>query len=218
MCTPRLIPVILVATLVYLALPILGWGGVAAFFANPARIALALVMLALTGAALFSAGNLSPGLREDRSNRWVLGAFGAIGVLLGWLPAYMDRIDVWTLDGDALRWVGVALFAAGGTLRLRAVFVLGDRFSGLVAIQPGHRLVTTGIYGVVRHPSYLGLIVSTLGWVLAFRSLAGVLLVLALMVPLMARIRAEEALLKDEFGREYEAYCARTARLVPGLY
>ena len=58
----------------------------------------------------------------------------------------------WILDGDAIRWLGVALFAAGGMLRLWPVFVLGYRFSGLVAIQAGHRLVTTGI---IRHPSYL---------------------------------------------------------------
>jgi hypothetical protein len=54
--------------------------------------------------------------------------------------------------------------------------VLGHRFSGLVAIQPGHALVTTGLYGVVRHPSYLGLLVNSLGWALAFRSGVGVLL------------------------------------------
>jgi len=42
-------------------------------------------------------------------------------------------------------------------LRLWPVFILGRRFSGLVAIQPGHTLVTNGIYGVVRNPSYLGM-------------------------------------------------------------
>ena len=59
---------------------------------------------------------------------------------------------------DAVRWAGFFLFAAGGALRLWPVFVLGDRLSGLVAIQPGHTLVTGGIYDVIRHPSYLGLI------------------------------------------------------------
>jgi protein-S-isoprenylcysteine O-methyltransferase Ste14 len=41
---------------------------------------------------------------------------------------------------------------------------------GLVAIQPGHKLLTSGVYGVIRHPSYLGLLVNSLGWALAFRS------------------------------------------------
>ena len=169
-------------------------------------------------AALFSGGNLSPGEQEDRSNRWVLVAFGVIGVLNMFLPAYTDRIDFWTIGGDTVRWIGVVLFAAGGALRLWPVFVLGDRFSGLVAIQPGHRLVTSGIYSVIRNPSYLGLLVNSLGWALAFRSGVGVLLTALTVPPLVARIASEERLLRGHFGAEYDAYCRRTWRLIPGLF
>jgi protein-S-isoprenylcysteine O-methyltransferase Ste14 len=117
-----------------------------------------------------------------------------------------------------VRWLGVALYAVGGALRLWPVYVLGNRFSGLVAIQPGHTLVTAGIYGVIRHPSYLGLFVNALGWGLAFRSGVGVLLALATLVPLVGRIVAEERLLQTQFGREYDAYRARTSRLIPGVW
>jgi protein-S-isoprenylcysteine O-methyltransferase Ste14 len=141
-----------------------------------------------------------------------------VGLLGAYLPAYTDRKEFWTLDGDTVRWIGVVLFAAGGALRLWPVFVLGDRFSGLVAIQPGHRLVTGGVYGLIRHPSYLGLLVNSLGWGLAFRSGVGVLLTALAIPPLRARIGAEEKLLRTEFGDEYDAYRARTSRLVPGLY
>ena len=158
----------------------------------------------------------APGVREDRANRWVLVAFGVIGLLQAFLPAWTDRKGFWTLD--AIRWLGVALFAAGGALRIWPVFVLGRRFSGLVAIQPGHRLVTSGVYGIIRHPSYLGLLVSSLGWGLAFRSGVGVLLTALLVPPLLARIYAEERLLRSHFGEEYDAYCRRTSRLIPGLY
>ena len=58
----------------------------------------------------------------------------------------------------------------------------------------------------------------SLGWALAFRSLVGVLLAALMLVPLVARIRSEEALLRAQFGAEYDAYRARTWRLVPGLY
>jgi protein-S-isoprenylcysteine O-methyltransferase Ste14 len=98
------------------------------------------------------------------------------------------------------------------------VFVLGRRFSGLVAIQRGHVLVTSGVYGVIRHPSYLGMIIGALGWALAFRSLVGMLFAALLIPPLIARIEAEERLLRSHFGTKYEAYCARIPRLVPGLY
>ncbi|CAN5671513.1 MAG: isoprenylcysteine carboxylmethyltransferase family protein [Gammaproteobacteria bacterium] len=218
MPTPRLAFITIVATLAYLGLAILGWGGFAAFFSHPALIALAIALFVLSGVALFSGGNLSPGECEDRANRWVIVPFALIGLLDAYLPAYTDRIGFWTLDGDAIRWLGVVLFAAGGVLRIWPVFVLGRRFSGLVAIQPGHTLVTSGVYGAIRHPSYLGLLVNSLGWGLAFRSGVGVLLTALIIPPLLARIRAEERLLRTQFGAEYDAYCARTSRLIPRLY
>src|SRR5216684_4335814 len=183
------------SSVAYLGLAVLGWGGFADFFCRPAFIALSVVLFALSGLALFADGNLSPGEREDRGNRWVIAALALIGLLDGYLPAYTDRHEFWTFDGHTIRWLGVVLFAAGGALRIWPVFVLGRRFSGLVAIQPGHTLVTTGIYGIVRHPSYLGLLVNSLGWALAFRSTVGVLLTALTIVPLVARISAEEKLL-----------------------
>jgi protein-S-isoprenylcysteine O-methyltransferase Ste14 len=218
MPTPRLAFTTLVGALAYLGLAVLGWGGLGAFFSHPARIVLAITVFVLAGAALFSGGNMSSGEREDRANRWVLIAFGLIGLLAAYLPAYTERKEFWTFDGDLARWLGVVLFAAGGALRTWPVYVLGRRFSGLVAIQPGHTLVTTGVYGSIRHPSYLGLLVNSLGWTLAFRSGVGVLLTALLIPPLLARIRAEEALLRSQFGDQYDAYCRRTSRLIPGLY
>jgi len=86
-------------TLAYLGLAVLGWGGLAAFFSHPALIALAILTFVISGVALFSGGNLRPGIREDRSNRWVIGAFAFIGLLAGFLPAYTDRIGFWTPFG-----------------------------------------------------------------------------------------------------------------------
>lgn len=206
------------ATAAYLGLAVLGWGGFAAFFSHPALTGVAIVTFVLAGAALFSSVNLSPGVREDRGNRWIFAPLAVIGVLSAYLPAYTDRLDVWTIDGDATRWLGLALFTVGGVLRIWPVFVLGRRFSGLVAIQPGHTLVTSGIYGIIRHPSYLGLLVGALGWSLAFRSVVGVLLMVLTVPVILSRIRAEEALLHTQFGAEYDAFRARTSRLIPGIY
>jgi protein-S-isoprenylcysteine O-methyltransferase Ste14 len=133
-------------------------------------------------------------------------------------PASSDHHEVWTFDGDVARWIGVAMTAIGGALRIWPVYVLGFRFSGLVAIQPGHTLVTTSIYRHIRHPSYLGVLVLTAGWAVAFRSGVGLLLA-ALFVPLLiARIKAEETLLASHFGAEYDAWRARTSRLLPGVW
>lgn len=209
---------IVIGTCVYAGLAIIGGGGFRLFFSHPALIALIVALVALSTVSFFAGGNLNAGVREARGNRWVIPVFMIIGLLNAYLPAYADRKEVWTIDGEGIRWIGVVLFAAGGALRIRPVFVLGQRFSGLVAIQPGHTLVTNGVYGVIRHPSYLGLLINSLGWSLAFRSGVGLLLTALLIPPLLARINAEENLLGAQFGHEYSAYCSRTWRLIPGIY
>ena len=210
--------IVAVVTAAWLGLAVLGWGGFAPFFAHPARGALVAVTFALSLASVFTSGNLSSGEQEDRGNRWVLAAFFAIGILDGWLPAYSDRMEFLTFGGDGVRWTGTALFALGGVLRLWPVFVLGRRFSGLVAIQKDHALVTGGIYRRIRNPSYLGLLISVIGWALAFRSVAGLVLAALFLPPLIGRIRSEEALLAGHFGADYDAYRARSWRLIPFLY
>jgi protein-S-isoprenylcysteine O-methyltransferase Ste14 len=124
-------------------------------------------------------------------------AFGAILLLISHLPPYTDRMNFLTIDGEPTRWVGVVLFTVGCVLRLWPVFVLGKRFSGLVAIQKDHTLVTSGIYSVIRNPRYLGLLITVIGWALAFRSLIGVFLTAVLVPTLIARIRVEETILRS---------------------
>jgi len=204
--------------LALLAIVIFAEGGWRPVLAAPALVAFLIVSLALFVAANFTVASLSRGVREDRENRWVIPVFavlgfGGLGVSIGF-----DRANLGTFDGSSVRWLGVALYALGGVLRLAPVFVLGWRFSGLVAIQQGHTLVTDGLYAHIRNPSYLGLLVNAIGCALVFRSLPGVVLAALLIVPLVARMDAEERLLEENFGDAYRAYRARTSRLVPGVY
>ncbi len=136
MIKSRLAVVTVLSIIAYLGLAIVGAGGPGRFFSYPPLIAVTVVTIALGVAGLFSEGHVVSGVKEDRSNRWVIAALGVLGVLGAYLPAYTDRIDFLTLGGEGLRWLGVLLYAAGGVLRLAPVFVLGRRFSGLVAIQP----------------------------------------------------------------------------------
>jgi protein-S-isoprenylcysteine O-methyltransferase Ste14 len=203
---------------IYIGFAVLGWGGWSAFMANPARVGAVVAIVVFSIAAMFTSGNISSGRREDTKNRWIFLPFLILGFILGWLPAYTDRRDIWTIDGDPMRYLGLAVFVVGCTLRIAPVFVLGRRFSGLVAIQEGHELVTGGLYRVIRHPSYLGLLLGLFGWALIFRSSIGVLVSLLLLPPLVARMNSEEALLESEFGERYADYRRRTWRLVPFLY
>ena len=93
------------STAVYFGLAILGWGGVAAFFSHPALVALAAATGAMVIVAYIAGGNVSPGIREDRSNRWVVGAFAVNGLLNGFFPLtsgpsmgrrwVIDSVDWW---------------------------------------------------------------------------------------------------------------------------
>lgn len=208
----------IVGALVYFALVFAGAGGVGPFLSHPPYVVMGVVLLAATVISPFTQGNVSAGEREDRSNRWVVGVISVLGLAAGYLPAYTDRKEFWTIDGDTIRWVGVALFVIGAVMRMWPVFVLGRRFSGLVAIQPGHTLVTSGIYNRIRHPSYLGLLVNSVGWSLGFRSGVGLVLTALMIPPLLARMNSEERMLLSQFGAEYEAYRSRTSRLIPGIY
>jgi len=207
-----------IVAIVQFGIAILAFGGWASFFRHRSLLVLVIVTIIMMAVASFSSGNLSSGQQEDRSNRWVLGAFTLIALLSAIVPPFTDRIGLWTIDGETTRWIGIVVYTLGAALRLWPTFVLGNRFSGLVAIQPGHTLETHRIYALVRNPSYLGMLTNMLGWGLVFRGWSGVLIAASLLIPLLARIRAEERLLRAHFGKDYEDYCAHTWRLFPGIY
>ena len=197
----------------------LGRGDWAAFFQSPVRVGALVVSLALSALVMFTdIGGLNPGKKEDRGNRWIFGPILALSLGLALLPTYLDGRNLWVTDEAVTPYVGLALLTLGGTLRLAAVFVLGCRFTGLVAIQEEHRLQTGGLYRHIRHPSYTGMLLGMAGYVLVFRCWLGLLLVVGTFAVLLARMKSEGALLECEFGDEYTSYRRRTWRLVPWIY
>ena len=122
-------------------------------------------------------------------------------------------------SGPWLSGAAFALFALGITLRWWAIFVLGRFFTVDVAIHEGHELVQRGPYRVLRHPSYTGALLTFFGLGLLFESwpalLAATLPVVAMM---LRRIQVEERALAEHFGAAWTAHCARTWRLVPGVW
>ena len=115
--------------------------------------------------------------------------------------------------------VGLGVLAAGVALRVWAIVTLGRLFKFVVVIQDGHRVVASGPYRLLRHPSYTGALVGFLGAGIALDSWLSVLALV--LIPLLAigvRIHVEEAELARALGEEYRAYARRTRRLVPGLW
>jgi len=206
------------AQVVFFGVTLLGWGDWRGFFAHPARLSMVLASVVMTIVALAAGVNFSTGRRTDRGDLWLFVPLVLGSLLLSWLLPFADRRDRLTVDGDAVRYVGVALLIVGGVLRVGPIVVLGRRFSAFVAIQEQHELVTHGWYGLIRHPSYLGALLLFTGWMLIFRSALTVLVLPVAISMLVSRINAEEALLASEFGDAYAAYRRRTWRLIPLIY
>jgi protein-S-isoprenylcysteine O-methyltransferase Ste14 len=120
--------------------------------------------------------------------------------------------------GDALRYLGLILFALGFGLMQWAEAELGRQFSINVTLQTDHQLITSGPYRYVRHPRYLGIFAFTLGVAFTFDSLLGTLLAVGLLIVLLWRIGTEETLMRQAFGSDWTAYAQRSWRFIPFVY
>lgn len=118
-----------------------------------------------------------------------------------------------------LRLVAVLLMVAGLAIRWTAFISLGKAFSANVAIRDTQSLYRSGIYSVVRHPSYLGLLIIFLAVALAERNwLSAAIVLIFPTAALLYRIHVEEAALRHAFGAQYADYSRTTKRLIPGIY
>jgi protein-S-isoprenylcysteine O-methyltransferase Ste14 len=170
------------------------------------------------GILLFMRTRRGAGEVQDRGSIVILWAALLASIALG---VWFGETHSPTIFPGAhwLRFASVAIFAAALVLRWAAVLTLGRSFSANVAIRATQSLHTTGLYRVVRHPSYTGLIFILFAEALHTRNWIGFLLIL---IPptaaLLYRIHVEEAVLRSAFGEEYVVYSSTTKRLIPGVY
>jgi protein-S-isoprenylcysteine O-methyltransferase Ste14 len=119
----------------------------------------------------------------------------------------------------ALKTIGLAVLIIALIIRWSAIYTLGNSFSSNVAILDSQKLHRSGLYRLVRHPSYLGLLLAFLAVGIHSRNwLSFVLTIFPTTAALLYRIRVEETALTRAFGKEYIDYSKVTKRLVPGLY
>jgi protein-S-isoprenylcysteine O-methyltransferase Ste14 len=113
--------------------------------------------------------------------------------------------------------LGSLLIGAGLLIPLRAIAHLDQSISPLPRPTQEGSLVQHGLYRYVRHPIYVGVMASALGFGLLMASLAALLLGGLLVVLLDLKARREEVWLTQRYP-DYAAYAARTRRFLPGLY
>lgn len=138
-----------------------------------------------------------------------------IGVSTGVLAAVAFRGGA-IRPGHVAVYIGAFLIWTGTALRCWSVFALGRFFSPSLTIEPAHRLITTGPYRYMRHPSYLGGLLVLAGTGLILRNILS--LVACVCIPLIGyarRIAVEEALLSRRFPQTYPRYAATVGGLSP---
>ena len=205
--------------LLFLLLMVMGWGSVPGFFAHPVRIGVVVLHLIMIPVMTLSTSGRSRGLKHAPDWRPFFPLLMLHSLFTAFVMPYMDVRNLWVLPGgDALRWTGFVVLTIGVALRLGPMLELGRRFVSVVAVQEGHTLHTSGFYGLVRHPSYLGILLMDLGFAGVFRSAVALALMPVVFWMFKRRMDVEEAFMREQFGAEYGNYMSRTARLVPGAY
>lgn len=112
---------------------------------------------------------------------------------------------------------GAVLFTVAGVLGIVGVWQLGANRTPFPRPRPGSRLIQTGVYGWVRHPLYVSVLLAGFGWAFLWQSLPA-LIVACLQVPFFAaKARHEEHWLREVFP-DYAEYARRVKGFVPGLF
>ncbi|KAG2068065.1 hypothetical protein BDR04DRAFT_1079750 [Suillus decipiens] len=136
--------------------------------------------------------------------------------------------------------VGCGLVTSGGFIRWLCYRTLGRYFTFLLSIRQDHRLVTTGPYAIVRHPSYTGMMMMCFGIIIMHGSrdswirasgisakipgvlpvvIAGTSLCAAVNILLFSRMKVEDKMMHSAFREEWEAWARKVKyRIIPGVY
>lgn len=171
-----------------------------------------------TGFCLIEACSVSPTRHpccQPAHSPWLPYLAGIVLLVGFWICLFDHEL---TLPGGAvlLTTAGAALMLAGILLRAASMRHLGVFFLSHVELLPSHRLVTHGIYSVVRHPSELGLLMICLGAAILLFSPSGLAFFCMVMLPLsLYRTSLEDSLLAKRFPLEFRRYRLVTPRLLP---
>jgi len=160
-----------------------------------------------------------PAPAEDRGSLRVLVYGFSFAMLAAFLLAFVANRAM--LPGNRLAWfcIGLVVLVSGSLLRRHCFRVLGTFFTGAVTIQADHRVIDSGAYRWVRHPSYSAALLIVLGIALCLGNWLGV--VVSVVVAFFAysyRARVEERALLASLGDPYARFMAARKRFIPLIY
>ncbi len=115
----------------------------------------------------------------------------------------------------AWKWVGLGVLFAGMAFMIWARLHLGRYWSGYVTLKEGHRLIRSGPYALVRHPIYTGFLAAALGSALVAGTGDAFAGVACMAIAFLLKMPREEAILRREFGEEFDQFKRGVPRLIP---
>ena len=146
------------------------------------------------------------------------------GVILGWAMLLSPKFRTGLLRerfvpfGPGATYTGLALTVVGLGFALWARFTMGRTWSGLITVQEGHKVVRSGPYAIVRHPSYAGFMLATLGTAIVHGEVAGLVGTALVVICWGYKSRLEERFMIEQFGAKYEDYRRYVKALIPGVW
>jgi protein-S-isoprenylcysteine O-methyltransferase Ste14 len=115
--------------------------------------------------------------------------------------------------------IGIGIMSMGLSLRIWSIAVLGKYFRTTIELENHQRVVQSGPYRFIRHPSYAGLILTCIGYGLGLQNILALVIVVTLpTVALLHRIDIEEEVLGAGMGKAYGTYQEKTKKLIPGIW
>jgi protein-S-isoprenylcysteine O-methyltransferase Ste14 len=143
----------------------------------------------------------------------------ALSIVAAWIAAFLAPGAAMIHGRAVVFGVGIVLILTGTALRSYAIHILGRYFVITVAVGPDQRVVESGPYRLIRHPSYTGALLALLGIGLALTNWASLgAIVLCNAVGFGYRMLVEERVLSRALGQPYVAYMQRTRRLIPFVF
>ena len=161
--------------------------------------------------------------RKDEYNRAVVPIMSILMAFILAVPYLEKRSLGWIQSGPGLTNLvaifGVVLLLVGGTVLIAARLQLGIYGGPKITVESEHVLLTTGLYGYVRHPIYLGFLLLFFGYVISLGGfVSSIATTVGLFIVFRSRMELEEELLSERFGKEYLGYSARVKRMIPHVY
>jgi protein-S-isoprenylcysteine O-methyltransferase Ste14 len=158
-------------------------------------------------------------VQVDRSTTLdtLLLALNGIGMLIPIFYVFSSWFDFADYSLPAwLSWLGVVIFAGAAVLLWATHQAMGRNWTPTLGFREDHALITEGVFRYIRHPMYAAHLLWALAQPLILTNwIAGFSFLIPQIAQLWLRIGAEEEMMLEQFGDDYQAYMMKTGRLLP---